>query len=129
MLDIQRYDKIVINDLFLRCTIGFKAWEKDKLQDVLVNLTLYVEPCVFDDSYVDDIEGKLNYKAVIKTVITHVENSSYNLLETLVNNVAKIILNFPEIKATQVRVDKVGALRFSKSVAIDIFRKKEAVVC
>jgi hypothetical protein len=39
----QRFDRIYIRDLFLRCVIGINPEERTKRQDVLINITLYSE--------------------------------------------------------------------------------------
>ena len=53
-----------------------------------------------------------------------VEASSFFLLEKLADEVAKIALSFPGVEKVWVSVDKPGALRFTRSVAIELVRSK-----
>ena len=53
-----------------------------------------------------------------------VENSSFNLIERLADEIAKICLAYHLVKAVQVSIEKPGALRFAKSVGVEIFRSR-----
>jgi FolB domain-containing protein len=59
---------------------------------------------------------------VTKRVIQHVEDSSDLLVEKLVSDIAYLILSEFPVQRVQVRVEKPGALRFAKSVGIEIER-------
>ncbi|MGA2070151.1 MAG: dihydroneopterin aldolase [Sedimentisphaerales bacterium] len=117
---ISKLDKIRINDLLLHCIIGLNDWERTQKQDVLINIILYadlVKPC-----QTDNLKDSVDYKEIKKEIIAMVENSSFNLIERLAGEIARICLGHSFIKAVQVRVDKPGALRFAKSVGVEIFR-------
>jgi FolB domain-containing protein len=119
---ISKLDKIRINDLLLRCIIGINDWERTQKQDVLINVILYADlkkPC-----QTDRIEDSVNYKEIKKEIIAMVENSSFNLIERLAGEIARICLTHPPVKAVRVKVDKPGALRFVKSVGVEIFRER-----
>jgi D-erythro-7,8-dihydroneopterin triphosphate epimerase len=117
---ILKLDKIRINDLQLHCIIGINEWERSHKQEVLINVTFYVDlskPC-----QTDDIKDSIDYKEVKKEIIDMVQDSSFYLIERLADEIARICLGHSFIKAVQVRVDKPGALRFAKSVGVEIFR-------
>lgn len=115
-------DKIIIRELFLRCIIGINDFERDKKQDVLINLVLYAD--LKQAGVTDQFEDTVDYKKVKLSVIELVENSSYYLLEKLAESIARRCLEFSKIKKVQVTVDKPGALRYAKSVAIEITREQ-----
>lgn len=118
------FDKIYIRDLFLRCIIGFNDDERREKQDVTINIVLYAdlsEPC-----RTDSVDDSVDYKAVKKTVIAMVESSSFQLIERLAEEVANCCLDHPRVRMVKVTVDKPGALRFSRSVAVEIVRRKES---
>ncbi len=115
-------DKIIIRDLLLRTIIGLNDWEREKKQDVVLNITLYID--IKKPGQSDDIKHTTNYKAITKHVIDVVENSDYKLLEKLVSHVAYDIVNKFDVKKTTVSIDKLHALRFSRSVALEITREK-----
>jgi D-erythro-7,8-dihydroneopterin triphosphate epimerase len=120
--DLSKLDKIRINDLQLSCIIGINDWERTQKQDVIINITLYADltkPC-----QTDNLADSVDYKELKKEIIAMVENSSFNLIERLASEIVKICLTHPLVNAAQIRVDKPGALRFAKSVGVEIFRQK-----
>jgi FolB domain-containing protein len=121
-MDIEKLDKIYIIDLLLRCVIGLNDWERTQKQDVLINITLYADlnrPCQSDR-----IEESIDYKELKKQIIAMVEGSSFYLIEKLADNIVQICLAHPLVKAATIRVDKPGALRYAKSVGVEIFRMR-----
>ena len=121
--DIEKLDKIYITDLLLRCIIGLNDDERTQKQDVLINITLYADlsrPCQSDR-----IEDSIDYKEIKKQIIAMIEGSSFFLIERLADSIAKICLDHPLVKAVNIRVDKPSALRFAKSVGVEIFRKRD----
>jgi hypothetical protein len=67
-------DRILIKDLLLRGIIGLNDWEREKKQDILINMTLFADLRAAGES--DDIADSLNYRTITKAVITHVEEGS-----------------------------------------------------
>jgi D-erythro-7,8-dihydroneopterin triphosphate epimerase len=120
---LDKLDKIHITDLRLQCIIGINDWERTQKQDVLINVILYTDlkkPC-----RTDRIEDSVDYKEIKKEIIAMVEKSSFNLIERLANEIARICLTHPQIKAVRIKVDKPGALRFAKSVGVEILRTQD----
>lgn len=114
-------DRVQIHDLLLRCIVGINPDERDKPQDVLLNLALYVD--VRRAGASDDIADAVNYKQVTKRVIDLVENSRFYLVEKLATEVARLILTeFPAVARVTVQLEKPGALRFARSVGVLIER-------
>jgi len=115
-------DKILIRDLLVRGIIGLNDWEREKKQDILINLVLDVD--VRAAALSDDIRDSLNYRSLTKAIVTHVETSSRFLVEALAADIARIaVVDFGASKAT-VRVEKPGALRFAQSVGVEIERSR-----
>jgi FolB domain-containing protein len=117
---LENLDKIYITDLLLQCIIGINDWERTQKQTVLINVTLYTnlsKPC-----QTDNLEDCVDYKEVKNEIIAMVEKSNFNLIERLAEEIARICLAHTAIKAVLVRVDKPGALRFAKSVGVEILR-------
>ena len=115
-------DKIIIRDLLVRGIIGLNEWEREKRQDILLNLTLYVDTRAAALS--DEIEDSLNYRTLTKSVIRYVESSSHFLVEALAAAIAKIAVVDSGAEKAVVRVEKLGALRFAKSVGVEIERQR-----
>lgn len=117
-------DKIFVKDLLVRGIIGINPEERVKLQDILINMTLFADIRRAAES--DDIDDAVNYKSITKRVIEHVESSSDYLVEKLVSDIARIVLTeFAGVERVRVRVEKPGALRFAESVGIEIERSSE----
>lgn len=114
-------DKIIIRDLLLRCIIGVNDWERADKQDVLINIIIYTN--MEDVGRSDSVDDVLNYRTITKAIIKHVEESEYQLVEALATSIARICC--VEFKAPKVllRVEKPGALRFARSVGVEIERE------
>lgn len=115
-------DRILIEDLRLRCIIGVNDWERAAKQDVVINITLHADTRSAGES--DDIQDTVNYRTIAKQVIEHVEGSGYYLVEALAQSIAQICLADPRVAKAEVRVEKPGALRFAGSVGVTIAREQ-----
>jgi D-erythro-7,8-dihydroneopterin triphosphate epimerase len=115
-------DRILINDLRARCIIGVNESERHEKQDVIVNLELWADlskPCRSDD-FADTVD----YSAIKKRVLAAVEASQHFLIEALSQEIADICLSFPLVRKVRVILEKPTALRFTRSVAVDITREQ-----
>lgn len=119
-------DKIHIRDLLVRCIIGIYPEERENPQDVYINVTLHAN---FEQAcHSDGIDDTVNYKSIKKKIFEFVENSSYNLIEKLAEEIAQICLEDQRVARADVMVDKPGALRFARSVAVEITRSRTDAV-
>ena len=116
---------ITIRNLRLRTFIGFNPEEREKMQDVVINIEIKygLAPSALDDQ----VDGALNYKTITKRVIEHVENGRFLLLEKLVADVLEICSQAPEIVFSRVTIDKPHALRFADSVSLTLEYEAEAI--
>lgn len=115
-------DKIIIKDLLLRGIIGINEDERVNRQDILINVVMFANTQAAAAS--DSIEDAVNYRTITKHIIRHVEASADFLVEKLVNDLARIILTEYGVERAIVRVEKPGALRFAKSVGVEIERTR-----
>lgn len=116
-------DRILINDLTARCIIGVNGDERLEKQDVVINLAIYADlkkPCQSDR-----FEDTVDYRALKKKILAMVEGSQYFLVEALAERISAICLEHPAVKKVKVRVDKPSALRFARTVGVEIKRSKE----
>ncbi len=118
-------DRIVIRDLELRGIIGINDWEREHRQDILVNLELEVDTRAAAAS--DDIADSLNYRTLTKAVATLVDGSSFQLIEALAQAIARLAIVEFGARAVRVRVEKPGALRWARSVGVEIVRSRDDV--
>ena len=109
---------IRVRDLRLRTFIGFNPEEKEKQQDIVINLRIDYRPGAA--ALRDCVEDALDYKAITKDVIRHVEQGRFLLLEKLVADVLAICSRHPSVTAAEVTIDKPHALRFADSVSLTL---------
>ncbi|MFL2650981.1 MAG: dihydroneopterin aldolase [Anaerolineales bacterium] len=119
---MSKSDRIKITDLHLRAIIGINPDERRNLQDVLINIVLYVDSRPAAES--DDISDSANYRTITKEIIKLVESSKFYLIEKLASEIATICLKSQQVETVSVNVQKPTALRFAKSVGITIERSK-----
>jgi len=115
-------DRILIRDLLIRGIIGIHDWEREKKQDILVNIVLEADcrPAGISDDFRDAVD----YRAVTKKVLGLVESSSFFLVEKLAEEIARICMEDERVQAARVRVEKPGAVRFSQSVGVEVERRR-----
>lgn len=117
-------DKVFINDLIARSIIGINDWEREKLQEVQINIVLFGDLHKAGNS--DDIQDSINYRTIAKKALAHTETTQRCTVEALAADLANLCLEEPGVQKVRVRVEKPGAVRFSRSVGVEIEREKEA---
>jgi dihydroneopterin aldolase/D-erythro-7,8-dihydroneopterin triphosphate epimerase len=115
-------DRIFIRDLSLRCIIGIYPDERREKQDVIINVVMEADLSAAPLS--DAIEDTVNYKSIKKEIMQMVEASDYNLIETMASRILDICLKDGKVQRATVTVDKPGALRFARSVAVEMSRQR-----
>lgn len=118
-----KMDKILITDLVARGIIGINEWEREKPQEIKINIVLYVD--LFKAGESDDLADSVNYRSVSKKVLHHAETASRYTVEALAADLARLCLEESGVHKVQVRVEKPGAVRFSAGVGVEIERLKE----
>ncbi|MGC9397131.1 MAG: 2-amino-4-hydroxy-6-hydroxymethyldihydropteridine diphosphokinase [Anaerolineae bacterium] len=115
-------DQIHIKDLLLRTIIGINDEERRNRQDVLINIALWAD--LRPAGISDQIEDAVNYRTITKQIIALVEASRFFTVEKLAAEIAHICLADTRVGKAQVRVEKPGALRFARSVGVEITRTR-----
>ncbi len=113
-------DKIIIRDLRLEAIIGTMPEERTTRQEVVFNLEMFTD--LSDAGKSDDLNDTVDYKAMKQAIIAMVEKSEFFLIEKLAQETADICLADSRVKKVRVCLDKPGALRFTRSVAVEIER-------
>ena len=113
-------DIVYIRDLRIDTVIGIYDWEREVRQTVSLDLEMATDIRVAAVS--DSIEDTLNYKAVAKRLIQFVEESQFQLVETLSERCAALVLEEFAVPWLRLRLSKPGAVRGSRDVGIVIER-------
>jgi len=114
-------DIVFIRELQIKTIIGIYDWERKIQQTVSIDIEMATDIAQAAES--DDIKDTLNYKAVGKRIIQFVEDSEYQLVETMAEKVAQIVLTEFDVDWLRLRVSKPGALRGAKDVGLVIERE------
>jgi dihydroneopterin aldolase/D-erythro-7,8-dihydroneopterin triphosphate epimerase len=115
-------DRIYIRDLQLRCIVGIYEEERHAKQDIVVNIALDTD--LRAPGHSDALEDTVDYKRLKKKVLAMAESSSFFLIERLAEEIARLCLEPEKVTRVTVTVDKPGALRFARSVAVEIVRER-----
>jgi 7,8-dihydroneopterin aldolase/epimerase/oxygenase len=115
-------DRIFLRGLAVDCTIGFIDWERRVKQTVVIDLEMAVD--CRRAAIRDNVADTLNYKTVAKRLIRFVEESGFNLVETLVERIAALVLDEFGVAWVRVTVSKPGAIRGSREVGVTIERTR-----
>ena len=116
-------DTIFLHDLRVDAVVGIWEWERKIRQTVSIDLEMGAD--IRRAAETDNIDSTLNYKAVAKRVQQFVADSGFQLVETMAEKIAEIILSEFDVPWVQVRVNKPGAIRGARDVGVLIRRSKE----
>lgn len=116
-------DKIFLTGLSTEAVIGIFDWEREVRQKIEIDLEMSVDVATAADR--DAIEATLNYKSVAKEVLALVEASRFQLVETLAEHVARLVLTGFAVEHVRVTVHKPGAIRHSRDVGVIIERSRQ----
>jgi len=116
-------DKVFIKDLVARGIIGLNEWEREKLQEILINVVMFTDTS--NSGLSDSLVEGVNYKVVAKKLLKHAESAKRFTVEALATDFAKICLEEEFVERVIVRLEKPHAVRFSASVGVEIERTKE----
>jgi dihydroneopterin aldolase len=113
-------DKIFLNQLRTECIVGIWDWERQVKQTVIIDVEMATD--IRKAARTDHIDDTVDYKKVSKRLLSFVGESQFQLVETLTENIARIIVTEFDVSWVRVRLNKQGAIRNSRDVGIMIER-------
>lgn len=116
-------DAIFLRELVVETTIGIWEWERKIRQQVSIDLDMGADIARAAKS--DSVDATLNYKAVAKRVQEFVGQSEFQLVETLAEKIAQLVLDEFEVPWVKVRVSKPRAISGANDVGVLISRSRE----
>jgi len=116
-------DRIFLRGLEIETVIGIWEWEQRIKQLVRIDLELATD--IRPAAATDSIEAALDYKEIAKRVIAYVSESRVNLVETLADNIARMIVVDFGVPWLQLSISKPGAIEGSRDVGVLIERTTE----
>jgi dihydroneopterin aldolase len=118
-------DKVYVKDLRINALIGIYEWERRIRQQIRIDLEMGWDNRIPAKS--DAIEDTMNYKAAAKFVQAYVERSEFKLVETLAENIAKLLIKEFDLPWVKVTLGKPAAVTGSSEVGVIIERSREDV--
>lgn len=117
-------DIVYINDLRIETVIGIYDWEREIRQVVSIDLEMAADNR--KAAATESIDDALNYKAVAKRLIQFVEGSEFQLVETLAERIAEIVLDEFDVDWLKLKLGKPGAVTGSREVGVIIERGEKS---
>lgn len=116
-------DIIYLSDLRINTVIGIYDWERRVKQTIILDLEMAADIQAAANS--DKIEDTLNYKDVAKRLFAYVGESEFELVETLAEKVAEMIMTEFKVPWLRLKVNKQGAVRGVRDVGVIIERGRK----
>lgn len=115
-------DIIFLHDLQIKTVIGVNDWERKIKQTVVIDLDLGAD--ISRAAASDDIDDTLSYKLVAKRLTEYVGDCQFELVETLAERIAELVLNEFGVPWLRLEVNKRGAVRGVREVGVIIERSR-----
>lgn len=113
-------DKILIEGLEVETCIGVYDWER-RIQQRLV-FDLEIQTDIKAAAASDDLSKTVDYKALSDRVIEYVSGTSFELIETLAENLLDLVIREFSLSHIKLKVSKPGAVLQAKNIALVIER-------
>ncbi len=113
-------DIVYIHDLRIEATIGVFEWERRIRQTLVIDLDFGIDNR--RPAATDDLSDTIDYGAVATRITAYVEESRFNLVETLAERIADILLNEFKVPWVRLKINKQGAVRGVRDVGVIIER-------
>lgn len=114
-------DKIFLSALTVECIVGIWEWERRVKQTVIIDLEMAAD--IRRAAATDRIEDTVDYKKVAKRLLAFVGESQFQLVETLAEHIARVVVLEFGVSWVKVRLNKQGAIRGARDVGIEIERR------
>ena len=121
---VHQMDIVFLRGLKAETVIGIYDWEREIRQSVILDLEMSTD--VRRAAASEDIGDAVNYKAVAKRLVAFIEASEFQLVETLAERCAGIILDEFEVEWLRLTLNKVGAVSAARDVGVIIERGNRA---
>jgi dihydroneopterin aldolase len=113
-------DIIYLHGLKCECTIGVWEWEKAISQTLTLDIDLANDNRKAAAN--DDLKDTLDYQALTQRVQDFAKDNAFELIETLAEKLAAIILDEFDTNWVRIKLDKGQAVKGVKHVGVVIER-------
>ena len=113
-------DLVYIRELRAETVIGVYDWERSIRQELVLDLEMAADNRRAASS--DRVEDALDYAAVSQRLLAFIESSDFQLIETLAEQVAAIVMAEFAVPWLRLRLAKPGAVARARDVGVIIER-------
>jgi len=113
-------DTIFIEGLVIETIIGVYEHEREIKQKIVLDIEMTLPDSAVATS--DDLRHTVDYDAVSTLVTSFVMDTQYQLIESLAESVASLILDKFAVESLKLKLAKPGAVKNAQSVGIIITR-------
>jgi 7,8-dihydroneopterin aldolase/epimerase/oxygenase len=117
--------RLFLRNYEVRINIGVHDFEKKGEQRVLINVDLFV-PLKLSTPTHDELGEVLDYDFIRRSIAERVARGHIHLQETLVDDVLKLMLAHPNVKAARVSTEKPDVYPDCDAVGVEVFALKDA---
>lgn len=121
--DLAKIYKIFINDLDLEAFIGIHEYEKKKKQKIRINIEIEAHDNFKELD--DDIDNVVSYEFIVGDIKKLLKIGHTGLLETLGEKISGVCFKDSRVLNAKINLQKMEVFKETKSVGIEIFRKKD----
>ena len=112
--------RLFLRDYEVRINIGVHDFEKSAEQRVLINVELYV-PLHLSMPRSDKLDEVLDYDFIRRSVAERVARGHIHLQETLVDDLLRVMLAHPLVRAARVSTEKPDVYPDCAAVGVEVF--------
>lgn len=115
-------DRVLIKGLVIPTRIGVHAWERELMQELVIDLALAFDLSTAANS--DDVRDCLDYSAVSEWIAAELKPANFQLIESVAQHVASGLLQDFDLERVSVTVKKPGAVANADYVGVKITRTR-----
>jgi dihydroneopterin aldolase len=116
--------RLYLRDYEIWINIGVHEFEKKGEQRVKINIDLYV-PLARSTPTHDQLDEVLDYDFMRRSITERVSRGHIHLQETLADDVLKLMLAHPNVRAARVATEKPDVYPDCDAVGCEVFGMKE----
>ena len=116
--------RLFLRNYEVRINIGVHDFEKRGEQRVVINVELFV-PLAQTTPVDDKLHEVVDYDFMRATIADRVGRGHIHLQETLCDDVARVLLAHPQVRAVSVSTEKPDVYPDCDAVGVEVFRIKE----
>jgi 7,8-dihydroneopterin aldolase/epimerase/oxygenase len=117
--------RLFLRDYAVWINIGVHDFEKRGEQRVVINVDLYV-PLAMSTPAEDELGEVVDYDFIRRSIGQRLSQGHIHLQETLVDDVLKLMLAHPKVRAARVSTEKPDVYPDCDAVGVEVFGMKDA---